>query len=124
MVAHLIFSRIDPERPASVSPDVCALIRNDLGCDGVLITDCLTMEALKGTGAERVAASLEAGYDIALYTQGGLSAAEGAAKGAGPLSEKSLERIRRADHKRGSLRADVASLHAEVEEIFAQNGIA
>lgn len=49
MVAHLIFTQIDPSRPASVSPDVCDLIRNDLGYDGVLITDCLSMEALKGT---------------------------------------------------------------------------
>ena len=51
MVAHLIFTAIDPERPASVSPLVCDLIRNDIGYDGVLITDCLSMEALKGTPA-------------------------------------------------------------------------
>ena len=124
MVAHLIFTQIDPQRPASVSPLVCDLIRNDIGYDGVLITDCLTMEALKGTGAERVAAALEAGYDIALYSQGGLAASEAAAKAACPLNQKALERIARAEDKRGNLRADVASLHAEVEQIFRENGIA
>jgi len=124
MVAHLVFTRIDPDRPASVSPLVCDLIRNDLGYDGVLITDCLSMDALKGTPGERVAAALEAGYDIALLSQGGLPASEAAAEGARPLTQKTLERIARADQKRGNLRVDVASVHAEVEEIFRENGLA
>jgi beta-N-acetylhexosaminidase len=124
MVAHLIFTQIDAEHPASVSPLVCDLIRNDIGYDGVLITDCLTMEALKGTGAERVAAALEAGYDIALYSQGNLAASEAAARAARPLDQKALERIARAEDKRGKLRADAASLHAEVEQIFRENGFA
>jgi beta-N-acetylhexosaminidase len=124
MVAHLIFAEIDPERPASVSPPVCDLIRRDLGYDGVLITDCLSMEALNGTPAERVAAALDAGYDIALLSQGGLKASESAAEAARPLSGKAIERIARAEHKRGNLRVDVASLHAEVEQIFEENGLA
>lgn len=124
MVAHLIFTQIDPTRPASVSPLVCDLIRNDIGYDGVLITDCLTMEALKGTGAERVAAALEAGYDIALLSQGGLVASEEAAKAARPLTPKALERIARAEDKRGNLRVDVTALHGEVEQIFKENGLA
>ncbi|HWV20509.1 MAG TPA: glycoside hydrolase family 3 N-terminal domain-containing protein, partial [Devosia sp.] len=49
MVAHLVFTKVDGDHPASVSGAVCDLIRRDIGYDGVLITDCLTMEALKGT---------------------------------------------------------------------------
>jgi beta-N-acetylhexosaminidase len=124
MVAHLIFTQIDADRPATVSPIVCDLIRNDIGYDGVMITDCLTMEALKGTWPERVTQSLDAGYDIALHSQGDLAASEAAAKAARPLSQKSQERIARADARRGSLRVDVAALHAQVEQIFRENGIA
>jgi beta-N-acetylhexosaminidase len=124
MVAHLIFTQVDPRRPASVSPVVCDLIRNDIGYDGVLITDCLSMEALKGTPAERVAAALDAGYDVALYSQGGLAVSQAVAKVARPLTPKALERIARAEDKRGNLRVDVASVHAEVEQIFKENGIA
>lgn len=124
MVAHLIFTQIDAERPASVSPVVCDLIRNDIGYDGVMITDCLTMEALKGTWPERVTQSLDAGYDIALHSQGDLAASEAAAKAARPLSQGALERIARAEARRGNLRVDVAALHAEVEQIFRENGIA
>ena len=124
MVAHLIFTQIDPERPASVSPLVCDLIRRQIGYDGVMITDCLTMEALKGTWAERVTAALDAGYDIALHSQGDLAAREAAVKAARPLTEASLGRIARAGSKLGKLRVDVAACHAEVEQIFRENGIA
>lgn len=124
MVAHLIFSQVDPERPASVSPAVCELIRNELGYDGVLITDCLTMEALKGSWAERVTAALDAGYDFALHSQGDLAASQAAAKAARPMNQETLQRIDRAQARRGNLRVDVAALHAEVEQIFKENGIA
>lgn len=124
MVAHLIFTQIDPQRPASVSPYVCDLIRKNIGYEGVLITDCLSMEALKGTPAERVAAALEAGYDIALLSQGGLPASQSAARAARPLTPEALERIKRAELKRGSLRVDAAVLHGEVEQIFKENGLA
>lgn len=124
MVAHLIFTRIDPERAASVSPEVYRLIRNVIGYDGVLITDCLSMEALQGTPKERVAAALAAGCDIALLTQGGLEASISAAEGARPLAGQTIERITRAARKRGNLRVDATALHAEVEGIFRENGLA
>ena len=124
MVAHLVFTQIDHDRPASVSPRLYDLIRNDIGYDGVLITDCLAMEALKGTPGERVAAALDAGCDIALLTQGGLPASEAAVKAARPLTAATLERIKRGERKRGSLRVDALALHAQVEEIFRENGLA
>lgn len=124
MVAHLIFTGIDAELPASVSPKLIDLIRQDIGFDGVLITDCLSMEALKGTPGERVAAALAAGNDIALLTQGGLVASESAARAARPLTAETVERITRAERKRGRLRVDAAALYGEVEQIFKQNGLA
>jgi beta-N-acetylhexosaminidase len=124
MVAHLIFTRIDPDRPASVSPTVCDFIRRELGYDGVIITDCLTMEALSGTWPERVAAALDAGYDIALHSQGDLAASQAAARAARPLSATSLDRIARAQKRLGSKRVDVRASHAQVEEIFRENGLA
>ena len=111
-------------RPASVSPAVYRLIRQDIGYDGVLITDCLTMEALKGTWPERVRAALDAGCDIALHSQGDLAASEAAAKAAGPLSDESLARINRAQARLGNKRVDVLALHAEVERIFTEHGLA
>jgi beta-N-acetylhexosaminidase len=124
MVAHLVFTQIDSDHPASVSGAVCDLIRRDIGYDGVLTTDCLTMEAIKGTWPERVRAALDAGYDIALHSQGNLAASEAAAKAAGPLKAESLARIARAEARLGKSRVDVNALHAEVEDIFRENGLA
>lgn len=124
MVAHLIFTQIDPDLPASISPRVCELIRNTLGYDGVLVTDCLTMDALSGSWDERVTAALDAGYDIALHSQGDLSQSLAACKAARPLSEKSLKRIANAESRLGTHRVDVQALHAEVEQIFRESGIA
>jgi beta-N-acetylhexosaminidase len=123
MVAHLIFTQIDPDRPASISPAGCDLIRGDIGYDGVLITDCLTMGALEGTWPERVTAALDAGYDIALHSQGDLAASAAAARAARPLTPQSLARLARAQSRRGHRREDVMALHAEVEGIFAANPV-
>jgi beta-N-acetylhexosaminidase len=90
----------------------------------VLITDCLSMEALKGAPGERVAAALAAGCDIALLTQGGLPASEAAVRAARPLTAETLQRIARGERKRASLRVDALALHAEVEQIFREAGIA
>ncbi len=124
MVAHLIFTQIDADRPASVSPRLYDLIRSDIGYDGVLITDCLSMEALKGTPGERVAAALDAGCDIALLTQNGFEGSRAAVQAARPLTAKTLERIKRGERKRASLKVDALALHAEVEQIFRESGLA
>lgn len=73
MVAHVIYSNIDSDHPASVSPDVISeLIRGDIGFDGALLSDDLDMGALSrfGTIPDRAVASLEAGCDVALYCSG------------------------------------------------------
>ena len=124
MVAHLIFTQIDAGRPASVSPTICELIRRDIGYDGVLITDCLTMAALDGSWPARVTAALDAGYDIALHSQGTLADSEAAARAARPLTPQTLRRLARAQSRRGARRVDVAALHAEVEAIFEEACIA
>ena len=131
MVAHAVYTAIDPDRVATVSSDVCELIRNDLGYDGVLITDCLTMDALSGPWPDRVAGALDAGYDIALLSQGMvpegddmLAANYAGAKAAKPLSSETQARIARGAAQLGKLQVDVAAAHAEVEDIFKNAGIA
>lgn len=68
MTAHVIYSDIDPDLPATLSPVVIAeIIRGWIGFSGVLVTDDLGMKALK-MGADRAAKmALDAGCDLALY---------------------------------------------------------
>src|SRR3546814_6795624 len=47
MTAHVVYSRIDAERPATLSPTVIAeAIRGRIGFDGVLVSDDLSMGAI------------------------------------------------------------------------------
>jgi beta-N-acetylhexosaminidase len=70
MTAHLVFSQIDPDLPATQSPRMIDVIRNEIGFNGLLMTDDLNMQALKGSLADRTRASLAAGVDIALHCSG------------------------------------------------------
>ena len=66
MVAHAVFERIDPERPASLSPRLIKeLLRGELGFGGVVVTDDLEMGAIEDPAAA-AEAGLRAGADIAL----------------------------------------------------------
>ena len=70
LVSHNIVECMDGELPASLSPNVHRILREELGFDGVVMTDDLAMEAVSayaGDGAVAVMA-LEAGNDLVLTT--------------------------------------------------------
>lgn len=69
MTAHLVFSEFD-RQPATVSPRMIRLIRDEIGFGGLLMTDDISMEALSGSIAERGAASIAAGCDVVLHCNG------------------------------------------------------
>ena len=49
MTAHVVYEAIDPQRPATTSPKVIRdVIRGEIGFDGLLISDDLSMNALDG----------------------------------------------------------------------------
>jgi beta-N-acetylhexosaminidase len=122
MVSHVVYSAYDEEQPAAISPVICNdVIRGELGYQGVLISDCLFMESLRGPLPERVRQTLDAGCDIALHSHGTTSESLAAARAARPLSQQSLERIEAGKRRLGSLKVDVHQLHAEVEEIFSRH---
>lgn len=102
MVAHVVYRAVDPTRPASISPTVVdQVIRRRLGFDGVLISDCLYMEALQGPVAERCAASVAAGVDLALACHGDHRDWRAFAAATGPIGAVSWARLQ-ADHARRS----------------------
>jgi beta-N-acetylhexosaminidase len=70
MTAHIIYSAIDPENCATLSPAVIKTIRTEIGFDGLLMTDDLSMKALSGSFGERASAALAAGCDMLLHCNG------------------------------------------------------
>ena len=73
MTAHVVFSAIDPDAPATTSVKmVREVIRGFIGFDGLLMSDDVSMNALSGTLARRTRAALAAGCDVALHCNGKL----------------------------------------------------
>lgn len=69
MIGHLKYNALDAENSASISPTVITgLLRNELGFDGVVITDDLEMGAVKNSAdISRIGVlMIQAGGDIAL----------------------------------------------------------
>lgn len=70
LVSHNIVNCMDPDLPASLSPEVHRILREDLGFDGVVMTDDLAMDAVKAYAAEGNVAvmSIQAGNDLVVTT--------------------------------------------------------
>lgn len=66
LVSHTIVQCLDETLPASLSPAVHAYLRENMGFDGVIVTDDLVMEAITDRyGAEEAAVmALQAGNDL------------------------------------------------------------
>lgn len=70
LVSHNIVNCMDPDLPASLSPEVHRILREDLGFDGVVMTDDLAMDAVKAYAADGNVAvmSIQAGNDLVVTT--------------------------------------------------------
>lgn len=72
MTAHILYSAIDKNNCATVSKTAIDLIRNEIGFKNILMSDDVSMKALKGTFAQKSQAILEAGCDLVLHCNGNM----------------------------------------------------
>ena len=119
MTAHVVYEAIDPQVPATTSQTVVdTIIRGEIGFDGLLLSDDVSMNALSGDDYARVNAILSAGCDVALHCSGVLENARLAADAACELRGKSLKRAASALARRGpGDDADEDGLRAEYREL-------
>lgn len=69
MTTHILFPALDPDRPSTLSSRIISgLLRNKLGFDGVVVTDCMEMKAIADNWGTPEAAvmAIEAGVDLVL----------------------------------------------------------
>lgn len=71
MVSHNIVTCMDPNAPASLSSEVHRILREELGFEGVILTDDLSMDGVQdATGDENIAvAAVKAGNDLLCSSQ-------------------------------------------------------
>jgi beta-N-acetylhexosaminidase len=91
--AHVLYSAIDPHRPATASPIIVGeIMRGELGFEGLIMSDDVSMKALDGPYDKRAAAIFAAGLDIVLHCNGDLEEAHAVASAAPGLSGLALRR--------------------------------
>ncbi len=86
MTAHLVFAAIDPGLPATQSPTMIDLIRSRIGFKGLLMSDDLNMQALRGSLGDRTRRTIAAGVDVALHCKGDLAEMHEVADAAGRMT--------------------------------------
>ncbi len=118
MTGHVVFDRIDPGNPATTSPALIRLIRQDIGFQGLLLTDDLSMQALSGDLGSRATAALAAGCDLALHCNGNRLEMEAVAAAAGRMTPETTTRaIRALSMRRAAPVVDIDALEAEFRAI-------
>ncbi len=125
MTAHVVYEAIDPDRPGTTSPVIIGrIIRGEIGFDGLLMTDDLSMKALSGSFADRTRAAFAAGVDVGLHCNGDLAEASQVAAATPYLVGRSAERATAA-LARLSVRGqdfDLVDARQRVESLLAGMG--
>lgn len=121
MTAHVVYSAIDPDAPATLSARVIHdVIRAEIGFDGCLMTDDLSMKALSGSVTEKARRALEAGVDLILHCNGEMDEMRELAEATPLLEGPALQRCERAlGHRRQPDMFDEAAARAEFQQLTA-----
>ncbi|MGR3374808.1 glycoside hydrolase family 3 N-terminal domain-containing protein [Pseudooceanicola nanhaiensis] len=118
MTAHITFPAWG-EKPATLHPGMIEAIRKDLGFDGLLMTDDISMKALSGAPADIARESLAAGCDVVLLCNADFATREAVAEASGRMSDAAQTRAERAmaaRHAPDSI--DIDALDAKLEALL------
>ncbi len=70
MTAHIVYSAIDPNNTATHSSKVIKIIRNKIGFKNIIISDDLSMKALKFSLLKNTTQAFKAGCNLVLHCNG------------------------------------------------------
>jgi len=97
MTAHVVYTAIDPDNPSTTSARVISeIIRGEIGFDGLLMSDDVSMHALSGDFGARAQAILAAGCDLVLHCNGVMDEMRTIAQRTPDLKGKGLARAAKA----------------------------
>jgi beta-N-acetylhexosaminidase len=126
MTAHVVFSALDPAQPATTSATIIRqVIRGQIGFQGLLMSDDVSMNALAGSIAERTRAIVNAGCDMILHCNGKLDEMRDVARETPELTGEALQRAIRALTSRKPPEAlDRQAARAELDALLDRIGTA
>ncbi len=93
MTAHVVYTAVDPDAPITTSKHgIASVIRGEIGFDGCLMSDDLSMKALSGDMRARAEAAFAAGCDLALHCNGDMDEMMAVAEASPMLAGEALRR--------------------------------
>ena len=93
MTAHVVYAAVDAERPATTSAVVVhEIMRGEIGYDGLIMSDDVSMKALHGAYEKRAEAIFDAGLDLVLHCNGDLDEARAVSSATPELTGDALRR--------------------------------
>lgn len=119
MTAHLVYDAIDAA-PATLSPAVIDLVRRQIGFDGLLMTDDISMKALEGDLGSLSRQAIAAGCDVVLHCNGTLQERRQVAEAAGRMTKAAQIRAQAALAARHDpLPLDIRAAEAELSSLLS-----
>ncbi len=101
MAAHVVYSSIDSDSAATISRRVVdTVIRGEMGFDGVLLADDISMKALGGTLKTRVEATMAAGMDLTMLCNAPFADRVEALSVTPKMAKTAADRVARAEEQR------------------------
>ena len=94
MIAHIKYKYLDDSKCATYSKKIIKYIKDEIGFNGILISDDLCMKALKGPYIKRAKKAKEAGCDIILHCEPHLPNIIKSCEGAGFVSKNLQVKIK------------------------------
>lgn len=73
MTAHILYTNLDKYCATSSRKVMDGILRNKIGMDGIIMSDDIGMNALRGTARERASQALHGGCDLVLHCSGDIS---------------------------------------------------
>ena len=121
MTAHIVYPAFDPDNPATTSSTIISrIIRDNIGFDGLLMSDDVSMNALSGDCGQRSKAVFDAGCDIVLHCNGNMEEMRLVAENSPELSGKSRQRATLAMARSGQTdKNDMTALRQEFSGLLA-----
>ncbi len=122
MTAHVVYPAFD-DRPATLSPATMRLVRDEIGFEGLIMTDDIGMKALSGPLDEIAQGALAAGCDAVLFCNGTADEKREVAEAAGRFSDAAQARAERAlAARRAPDTVDIAALAARLDTLSDGRG--
>ncbi len=122
MTAHVVYAAMD-DAPATTSARMMHVIRDEIGFDGLIMTDDISMKALRGSLTDLSRAALRAGCDVILHCNGNMAERQEVAEAAGEMSARAQARAESALALRKTPDpVDIFALSAQLDALMGGRG--